>query len=868
MGIYTRSKTAYDGLAEVLNLPSQRTLLRVKKNVKISSGFNLDIFVKARAALGLKNGEYVDILLSTDEMKVKSGLIVNVSSNTVSGIVTENEDSFHDIGDILYKCTSDDDAEKNIIAGSVSQWLLKAIIDGKKFSFPLNFWFSHTACSGDELRSQFFGLLYNCELFAFRVCLLVLDAGGGNSRLQTLLTGVSRSTINSSITTILSKDQVSMIHPLYADRRIFIVFCMVHGFKALRNQLYGTRPHDNKEPVFRNGRNGLPIRWGVLRDQHDRDNQLRDSPRTKHTKDSLRLDTFSKMRVHLVIATFHQDNCSEIIDHVISTINRVRKERGILVDEITSDQIRPSKNELQNLFSIGTKDSNTQGRSNLKIGYDMSRIRKLMNLVDNDWPSIIGKDNPLPTAEFLAAGNDLYTNLFTNSHLSITPDNFKEIKKAVESILCDYYLAWQNYSIQWRNNHNMKSGTNTQFLHSTTWGNMRISFSAAIHFCEYMFERGITSIPMTFFNQSYVEAWFSRQRSVNCMPVTPALYQSNFASNTINMGHLPAKSQYERAHVGDETSGNALVVMFKDGSNYLAEKKKMEKFVKMLMMQRFTTIQSDHRDDHDDSECFAQSEPAASEETIEGFNALKDNDDGDDSFSVESVNANAEADILVLNNLIAASESMNEYTENDSDSDDGDIDEGIDEHLVFDSDLDSSTEENHETMQLGPLSEEIRNLIQCSGSMTNLFFRDPHIFDYATTPTDSEPLTALQQWLHCVLCFDITERALIEKSFGCLLNDMVAIAESWLKRKQKASLSDLFWAFSKARLKMYTTDIVVVSGLGEHAQLIVKHAQFIVYRVFSSFQSIVRRSIITALVKPLQYVNTLNLVWAASDYAN
>ena len=63
----------------------------------------------------------------------------------------------------------------------------------------------------------------------------------------------------------MAKEGVSFINPLRPDAIIFIILCMVHGLKGIRNQFYiGQEPPKGKRKLI--NINGFQIKWENLVD--------------------------------------------------------------------------------------------------------------------------------------------------------------------------------------------------------------------------------------------------------------------------------------------------------------------------------------------------------------------------------------------------------------------------------------------------------------------------------------------------------------------------------------------------------------------------------------------------------------------------
>ena len=114
------------------------------------------------------------------------------------------------------------------------------------------------------------------ESVGVRIHALVCDAGGGNKSFFTLL-------INKRINkhkAWLDEDEVSFPNPFDTTRRVFIVFCSVHGIKACKNNLERSGPGKGKSKNFFSG--GINFGIKQVQNQHKRGDD--DTGRAKVTR--------------------------------------------------------------------------------------------------------------------------------------------------------------------------------------------------------------------------------------------------------------------------------------------------------------------------------------------------------------------------------------------------------------------------------------------------------------------------------------------------------------------------------------------------------------------------------------------------------
>jgi len=137
-----------------------------------------------------------------------------------------------------------------------------------------------------------------CELVGLLVQCQVSDAGGGNAGALRLLTGGKCNSLKDG----LPKDEsFSFVNPLSPQQMIFIIFCAVHGLKAIRNQLWSSRKKGPRSLI----RFGDKIEWQRIIDAYEKldSENVEDGSSSVHQGRYIKYsvaypDSWSKMNVH------------------------------------------------------------------------------------------------------------------------------------------------------------------------------------------------------------------------------------------------------------------------------------------------------------------------------------------------------------------------------------------------------------------------------------------------------------------------------------------------------------------------------------------------------------------------------------------
>ena len=119
------------------------------------------------------------------------------------------------------------------------------------------FFFNNGSLTGETLLNQFVKVVLSCEAIGSQILGLVLDAGGNNSNFINLLRHTNKLTKASW----LNDEECFIQNPRYPTHRIYFWFCMTHLFKAVRNQLYASKPGGAK--AFED-KNDVPFGWAPI----------------------------------------------------------------------------------------------------------------------------------------------------------------------------------------------------------------------------------------------------------------------------------------------------------------------------------------------------------------------------------------------------------------------------------------------------------------------------------------------------------------------------------------------------------------------------------------------------------------------------
>ncbi|KAJ3060485.1 hypothetical protein HDU98_003550 [Podochytrium sp. JEL0797] len=359
--IINRSSKLFEELKELgLNLPSIRTMQRHKAAQTIDKGTDSIVYVAARGALGHNNT--VDGTLKCDEMKLQQGFYWNTKTLEIIGFA---DDQGNSLEDAVERWLNVDAARTpKQLAVYVNQFMFVSICG--RVSFLASFFFNAGKLNGSEIADQFRYVTRCCGAVGFRVLGYNMDAGGGNASALAQL--VEDPNYRDCESILLDAKYVSFANPLASPEllkpveeiaapaplvqsvppdsiatpvplahanpqlasptasqeplpstgppapheRIFIYYCSVHIFKAIRNAFYDTVL---EKKYLLNAKDQV-ITFQVLMDAWGREEDRKRrgvSARTNLKPDVLVLDQYSKMSVFLALRLFDHDLLSELL---------------------------------------------------------------------------------------------------------------------------------------------------------------------------------------------------------------------------------------------------------------------------------------------------------------------------------------------------------------------------------------------------------------------------------------------------------------------------------------------------------------------------------------------------------------------------
>jgi hypothetical protein len=347
-----QSKSCYENFRKhsLQVLPSVDYLKKWNKEVKRKEGVDPKIYGGVADDL---SGECGQLLF--DEMKLVGDVAWNVKDNTVVGFAGTSKENLSlqaIMDEVLFLVEDEEDegtkelAEENTEekqpelherAVYVNQFRLRTTRGQIK---NLEFFYNNGTLSGDELLEQVMHVISCCELAGIMIHALVCDAGGPNKSLFTLLTKKKETSHG-----WLEPEQVSFPNPCDLSRRIWFIFCTVHGLKAMRNNLLRSLQTDEATQNFWNGCN---FGWAEIIDQHLRNYEKTEIILTSYTRVNKRVarpDKFSQMSVTDALIIFEFKTLVHECHHIAQMLGI---EREVAYDEI----LEVGKNESARLFVL------------------------------------------------------------------------------------------------------------------------------------------------------------------------------------------------------------------------------------------------------------------------------------------------------------------------------------------------------------------------------------------------------------------------------------------------------------------------------------------------------------------------------------
>ena len=315
-------------------VPSLRTVQREYAHIRVGESWHCPLycamFYDVLADIGALEDRTTPVQLMFDEIKLKCGIWFNCTTNEIYGLTpTKNATSLNfaeEIEAMAEECITEDNESPNVgpidnlddvcvnlddeetsYVGAASKANVFRARTGKNQSWNIAYFLNCGSLDGDTIVKQILHVITCCEMAGLSVQGFVSDAGPNNVRAFTLIT---RGKCLKLCKGLLKKDSVSFRNPLTPEELIFMILCLVHGLKNMRNQFFiGRAPPEGKRKLVNNGNQ---IKWENIIDLYDlvESNQLesrcvRELP--KLTFQAVDLDKWSKMNVHYAKVIFTDD---------------------------------------------------------------------------------------------------------------------------------------------------------------------------------------------------------------------------------------------------------------------------------------------------------------------------------------------------------------------------------------------------------------------------------------------------------------------------------------------------------------------------------------------------------------------------------
>lgn len=360
---------------------------------------------------------------------------------------------------------SDASAGDALVAGGtskpatyVNQWKFRSVY-GR--TFLLNFFFNGGSLSGDELLRQLTHQVHGgVELAGAKVLGVCLDAGGGNSRLCSLLRGGQKV----GDAAWVSAELVTFASPACPSRSVAVFFCATHGLKSQRNAFSNSSVTPGAKKRTFVTTEGVAFGLESIERCLVRD-QKRSARKTKLTPAAVQPNKWEKMRVALAKAVFDPDTRDENIFYIGS-------ELGCL------DELRSS----------GEGGGEVQGQAlarrrieALKVKLAAAAERLGERLGDANFQQL---RQDLAHVEYNFHVGTIFIENFLNGEVSVTPDNIDEKEKETRSAL-EYFEAWRLASLQLKQQGN--PAWERSFISTTTYKNLRIGVCGFFQYCRLVF---------------------------------------------------------------------------------------------------------------------------------------------------------------------------------------------------------------------------------------------------------------------------------------------------------------------------------------------------------------------------------------------
>ena len=252
--VWNTSASAHKNLCNLMpfSIPSARLMQQNTKAAFIADGRNPKPY-QQRQATKDGRGKWREVgYLQCDEMKLKHGIYWNTQTGEAVGLA----DDMLDMDSVIRRVLSDGGDEPKA-AVYVNQWQYVSFNPEGLETWYCEHFFNDGSLTGTTLARQYNQVLRSCEAIESEVYGLVLDAGGSNSKfvrgemldeLKAMKHNPWISEEQCVATNVASKDK----------RKVYFWFCSTHVFKAMRGQLFTSRPGGKK--AFKSA-SGVPFGW-------------------------------------------------------------------------------------------------------------------------------------------------------------------------------------------------------------------------------------------------------------------------------------------------------------------------------------------------------------------------------------------------------------------------------------------------------------------------------------------------------------------------------------------------------------------------------------------------------------------------------
>jgi hypothetical protein len=233
MCLWMRSPTAYKELRNsgwIINFPHASRLKALRQETKVQDGECMLMYCRYAAHTPKTS---TPGHLSCDEMKLDKNVAWYTNGHDTAGFVT----NFHDLDGKLRRILCGESSNQPAV--EVNQWKYRTCTTSE--SFECEFFYNAGNLSNADIRRQFLHVVTCLEVIGREVWGLSTDGNSNNVKAMRILAesaGVSISPTEEW----LDDMHVSLPHPLFENRRIYLWLCSTHEEKCGRNQLWASRP--------------------------------------------------------------------------------------------------------------------------------------------------------------------------------------------------------------------------------------------------------------------------------------------------------------------------------------------------------------------------------------------------------------------------------------------------------------------------------------------------------------------------------------------------------------------------------------------------------------------------------------------------